>query len=241
MTLWELASDRPELTKQGELVHHRGHSPCPAATMTYLYSLLLITGIYLAVLASPGPNFFILSQMALNQRHRDARYVAFGIGTGSVFWVILSIAGLATLLSQHPWLSSAVRLLGATYLVWYGGRLLWSALHPVPRSTVIDQLQLDGSRLAAFRTGLLTCVTNPKGAAFWTSAFAAIFPAHPPLWFYLVTVVLIGVLSFAWHVGLGMVFGTSRLRGLYLRVERWINGFAGAALVTLGVQRIFSR
>lgn len=38
-----------------------------------------------------------------------------------------------------------------------------------------------------------------------------------------------------------MVFGTSRLRGLYLRVERWINGFAGAALVTLGVQRIFSR
>ncbi|OLS60873.1 LysE family translocator [Pseudomonas putida] len=209
--------------------------------MTYLYSLLLITGIYLAVLASPGPNFFILSQMALSQRRRDARYVAFGIGTGSVFWVIVSIAGLATLLSQHPWLSSAVRLLGASYLVWYGARLLWSAFHPAPRSAAIDQPQLDGSRLAAFRTGLLTCVTNPKGAAFWTSAFAAIFPAHPPLWFYAVTVVLIGVLSFAWHVGLGMVFGTSRLRGLYLRIERWINGVAGGALVLLGVQRIFSR
>ncbi len=209
--------------------------------MTYLYSLLLITGIYLAVLASPGPNFFILSQMALAQRRRDARYVAFGIGTGSVFWVIVSIAGLATLLSQHPWLSSAVRLLGASYLVWYGGRLLWSAFKPAPRSASIEQPQLDGSRLAAFRTGLLTCVTNPKGAAFWTSAFAAIFPSNPPLWFYGVTVVLIGVLSFGWHVALGMVFGTSRLRGLYLRIERWINGCAGGALVALGVQRIFSR
>jgi len=210
-------------------------------TMTYAYSLLLITGIYLAVLASPGPNFFILSQMALSRRQRDARYVALGIGTGSVFWVMVSIAGVATLLAQHPWLSTAVRVLGATYLVWYGARLLWSAWHPAPRTGAIDQPQLDGSRLAAFRTGLLTCVTNPKGAAFWTSAFAAIFPASPPLWFYAVTVVLIGVLSFGWHLGLGMVFGTARLRSLYLRIERWINGFAGGALVALGLQRIFSR
>lgn len=209
--------------------------------MTYAYSLLLISGIYLAVLASPGPNFFILSQMALSRRHRDARYVACGIGTGSVFWVMVSIAGVATLLSQHPWLSTAVRVLGATYLVWYGARLLWSAQHPAQRNGAFDQPQLDGSRLAAFRTGLLTCVTNPKGAAFWTSAFAAIFPANPPLWFYAVTVVLIGVLSFGWHIGLGMVFGTARLRGLYLRIERWINSCAGAALVALGLQRIFNR
>ncbi len=41
--------------------------------MTQLSPLLLIAGVYLAVLASPGPNFFILSQMALDGRQRESR------------------------------------------------------------------------------------------------------------------------------------------------------------------------
>ncbi|WP_271103108.1 LysE family translocator [Pseudomonas tohonis] len=209
--------------------------------MTYAYSLLLISGIYLAVLASPGPNFFILSQMALSQRHRDARHVAYGIATGSVFWVMVSVAGVATLLSRHPWLESGVRLLGAAYLVWYGGRLLWSAIRPSQRRVSVQRPELDGSGVAAFRTGLLTCVTNPKGAAFWTSAFAAIFPVAAPLWFYPVTVLLIGALSLGWHIGLAQVFGSAALRVSYLRIERGINGSAGAALVALGLQRMLAR
>ncbi|HCF7007318.1 TPA: LysE family transporter [Pseudomonas aeruginosa] len=209
--------------------------------MTYAYSLVLITGIYLAVLASPGPNFFILSQMALSHRHRDARYVALGITTGSVFWAIISIAGLGTLLSQHPWLASGVRLAGAVYLIWYGSRLLWSAVNAPPREAAAKPVLVDGSRLAAFRTGLLTNVTNPKGAAFWTSAFAAVFPVVAPFWFYPVTVLLIGLLSLGWHVGITLIFGSSALRNGYLRVERGINGCAGVALMALGLQRVFSR
>lgn len=210
--------------------------------MTYLSSFLLITGIYLAVLASPGPNFFILSQMALYGRHRDARYLAFGIASGSVFWVLVALAGVATLLAQHPWLATGVRLLGAAYLVWYGARLLWSAFSPPPARTGAEQVVVaNGSRLAAFRIGLLTCVTNPKGAAFWTSAFAAVFPASAPLWFYVATVALVGVLSLGWHLGLALMFGTATLRNFYLRIERSVNGVAGGVLVTLGLQRMLSR
>lgn len=58
--------------------------------MTYVSSLLLIAGVYLLVLASPGPNFFILSQMALNGRRKEARYVVLGLTTGSIFWVVLT-------------------------------------------------------------------------------------------------------------------------------------------------------
>jgi threonine/homoserine/homoserine lactone efflux protein len=210
--------------------------------MAYLSSFLLIIGIYLAVLASPGPNFFILSQMALDGRHRDARYLAFGIASGSVFWVLVALAGVATLLAQHPWLSTGVRLMGAAYLVWYGARLLWSAFSPPPRRRVNEQqVVANGSRFAAFRIGLLTCVTNPKGAAFWTSAFAAIFPASAPLWFYVATVVLVGAMSLGWHVAMAYMFGTNTLRNFYLRIERGVNGVAGGVLVMLGLQRMLSR
>jgi threonine/homoserine/homoserine lactone efflux protein len=210
--------------------------------MTYLASLLLISGIYLAVLASPGPNFFILSQMAMEGRRREARYVVLGLTTGSIFWVLVALAGVATLLAQHPWLASALRVVGASYLIWYGAKLLWSAISPAPARTVNEQQDLGiENRWAAYRTGLLTGVTNPKGAAFWTSAFAVMFPVSAPLWFYGVTVLLVATLSLAWHLAITQVFGTAALRAFYLRIERGVNGVAGTGLIALGVQRVMSR
>ncbi|MGY4532097.1 threonine efflux protein [Pseudomonas sp. TE3786] len=210
--------------------------------MTYLSLLLLISGIYLAVLASPGPNFFILSQLAMEGRRREARYVVFGLTTGSIFWVLVALAGVATLLAQHPWLASALSLMGAGYLIWYGARLLASAFTPAAKRNVNKQSTVgNGSRLAAYRTGLLTGVTNPKGAAFWTSAFAVVFPVEAPFWFYLVTVALVAALSLTWHLAITQVFGTQALRAFYLRIERGVNGVAGAGLIALGLQRAISR
>ena len=210
--------------------------------MTYVSSLLLIAGVYLLVLASPGPNFFILSQMALNGQRKEARYVVLGLTTGSIFWVVLALAGVATLLAQHPLLADGVRLLGAAYLIWYGARLLWSAIKPAVQ-TADAPMTASGhmAHAVAYRTGLLTGVTNPKGAAFWTSAFAALFPASAPLWFYLATVAMVAGLSLAWHLGITVVFGTQALRNGYRRIERAINGCAGAALIFLGFNRLMAR
>lgn len=115
--------------------------------MPYASSLLLLAAVYLAVLASPGPNFFILSQLSLDGRQRDARWTVMGLVTGSVVWVMLSMAGLSALLGSHPLVASAVRLLGAVYLIWYGPRssglpgpcplarsaATWGLLRPRPR------------------------------------------------------------------------------------------------------------
>ena len=212
--------------------------------MAYALSLLTIAGIYLAVLASPGPNFFILSQMALQGRRQEARAVVYGLTTGSVFWVVLALAGLSTLLAQHPWLATTLRVLGAAYLVWYGVHLLRSAFQPAAATDNAEPSATPAQPLSAgsaYRTGLLTGMTNPKGAAFWTSAFAALFPTQAPLWFYAATVLLVTGLSLGWHLGITLVFGNAAMRRGYLRMERSVNGVAGGALVLLGIQRMVSR
>ncbi|KQP49166.1 LysE family transporter [Pseudorhodoferax sp. Leaf274] len=210
--------------------------------MTYASSLLVLAGIYLAVLASPGPNFFILSQMALQGRRAEARWVVLGLTTGSIVWVLVSLAGLSAVLASHPWAAAAVRLLGAAYLLWYGARLLASAFVPAraPREHA-RPVSGAGSRLAAWRTGLVTGLTNPKGAAFWTSAFATVLPAGAPPWFLAATVALVAVLSLGWHLGITLVFALPALRDRYLRLERVVNGVAGGALVVLGLQRVAGR
>lgn len=211
--------------------------------MQHLAPLLAIAGIYLVVLASPGPNFFILSQLALDGRSREARYVALGVSTGSIFWVAVSLAGLSTLLARYHWLGSAVKLLGAAYLICYGGRLLRGAIarQRAPQSAAPATPMQPGSRLAAYRTGLLTGMTNPKAAAFWTGAFAAIFPLHAPLWMYPVTVSEVLIMSLTWHLGIVALFAAPSLRAAYLRIQRALNGVAGGVLIALGLQRMVGR
>lgn len=211
--------------------------------MPYLSSLLLLAAVYLAVLASPGPNFFILSQLSLEGRHRDARWTVLGLVTGSVLWVVLSIAGLSALLMSHPMVATAVRVLGAAYLVWYGANLLRSAL-PRPDGGLRRGLSVTAATPtagAAYRAGLMTGLTNPKSAVFWTSAFATLLPMAPPAWFQAVVVLMVTLLSLGWHLGITLVFGLPLLRQRYLRLERAINGTAGAALLVLGVQRLAGR
>lgn len=210
--------------------------------MTYISSLLLLAGLYLLILTSPGPNFFILSQLALDGRHREARRVVFGITTGSITWAALALAGLATLVAQHPWLASTVRLLGAIYLVWYGGRLLLAATAPTTVRKVDTPSGSDSDTpRCGYRTGLFTGLTNPKGAAFWTSVFAAAFPAQAPIWLYAATILLIAVMSLGWHLGITLLFASRPLRTAYLRLERFINGMAGGVLVGLGLHRMVAR
>lgn len=211
--------------------------------MSYFSSLVLLAAVYLAVLASPGPNFFILSQLSLEGRQRDARWTVFGLVTGSVLWVVLSIAGLSALLMSHPMVATAVRVLGAACLVWYGANLLRSALHKPDGNSrrSLPVTAASSTTSAVYRAGLMTGLTNPKSAVFWTSAFATLLPQASPAWFQVVVVLMVTLLSLGWHLGITLVFGLPLLRLRYLRLERTINGMAGAALLVLGIQRLAGR
>src|SRR5574343_476146 len=91
-----------------------------------------------------------------------------GLATGSVVWVVLSLAGLSALLASHALVATAARAFGAAYLVWYGSRLLRAALAEAPRRAAAARALGPGvSRAAAYRTGLVTGLTNPKSAVFW--------------------------------------------------------------------------
>jgi threonine/homoserine/homoserine lactone efflux protein len=93
-----------------------------------------------------------------------------------------------------------------------------------------------GAYFRAWRTGMVTCLTNPKSCAFWTSIFATLFPAHPPLWFYGVALAMIGCMSISWYGGLALMFATERTQRGYRRLRRPIDGLCGAVLVGLGAK-----
>jgi threonine efflux protein len=95
--------------------------------------------------------------------------------------------------------------------------------------------------LRACRMGFLTCLTSPKSCVFWTSVFAAMLPARPPLWFFGATLVTVATMSFGWHCSLAFLFADDRTQRGYRRLRRPIDAFCGMALVGLGVKLMADR
>jgi threonine efflux protein len=196
-------------------------------------TLLMIGGVYWIAVASPGPNFLLVSQLALAGRGRLGIHAGIGIAVGSTIWAALAMAGVAALLAHVAWIHTAIRLAGAAYLVWFGIKLLLSARasESAPRRLV----SLPATDLAAFRSGLFTNLTNPKAGAFWTSVFSSIFPAHVPAWLFIATGVMVPCISGSWYITLGLLFGSDRVQQRYLALRRPIDAPCGAILVGLGV------
>ena len=78
------------------------------------------------------------------------------------------------------WLYHTVRIIGAIYLIFVGITLLRSAARR--SSASVPGLALAKGPKGAFRLGLITVLSNPKTAAFFTSLFAVTMPPGAPFW-----------------------------------------------------------
>ena len=207
--------------------------------MSGFSTLLMIAGVYWIAVASPGPNFLLVSQLALAGRARLGIQAGFGIAAGGCVWAILAMAGVAALLAHVAFVHTAIRLAGAAYLIWFGIRLLLSARAPAdaPRRLV----SIPSTGWGAFRSGLVTNLTNPKAGAFWTSIFSSIFPAHAPAWLFVATAAMVPCISGGWYIGLSLMFGSDRVQRRYLALRRPIDAVCGVILVGLGGSLAASR
>ncbi|WP_133649852.1 LysE family translocator [Paraburkholderia flava] len=205
----------------------------------YLPILLQIAVVYLVAAISPGPNFFMITQLSLAGRRGLGTASALGVGTASTIWASLAMLGLAAVLQKIDWLYNGIRIAGALYLIYFGIKLLRASTRRGEAVPVVDAPPPDatpGAYFRAWRSGLLTCLTNPKSCAFWTSVFATMFPTNPPLWFYGVVLAMIGTMSAGWYGGVALMFATERTQRGYRRLRRPIDGVCGAVLVGLGAK-----
>ncbi len=207
--------------------------------MNALSTLLLIAGVYWIAVASPGPNFLLVSQLALSGRGRLGIHAGLGIAVGSSIWAVLAMGGVAAVLAHVAWIHTAIRLAGAAYLVWFGIRLILSARAPAGAPKQLVSVPSTG--WGAFRSGLLTNLTNPKAGAFWTSVFGSIFPAHAPAWLFAATGIMVPCISGGWYVMLSLLFGSDQVQRRYLALRRPIDAVCGVILLGLGASLAASR
>ncbi|MER7173656.1 LysE family translocator [Streptomyces mesophilus] len=200
--------------------------------MTELIAVAVITA--LAVI-SPGADFAMIVRNSYLHGRTTGLLGATGVAAGVLVHVTYTMLGVGLLIASSTALFTAIKLIGAAYLVYVGIKTFRSK--PVEldleRTTAL-------SPFGALRAGFLTNVLNPKTTLFVVSTFTQVVQPGTPV----VQQVGYGLfMSFAhlvWFGAVALFFSHSRLRAVMLRGQRALNKVIGSVLAGLGISLAFA-
>ena len=205
------------------------------------FALFFAAALMLA--ATPGPGIFYVAARTLSGGRSEGMASSFGNGLGGMVHVLAGSLGLSAVVLTSAELFTALKFVGAAYLVWMGIRAFLSArrdaLTALSGGTPPPPL---GPR-RAFREGVMVEALNPKTAVFFL-AFIPQFVAldgNVALQF-----VVLGSVSVALNTLADVVvaFAAGRIRekaAARPNLIRRMREGSGAAMVLLGLGLAFAR
>lgn len=179
----------------------------------------------------PGPDVAVVTRTALSQGRAAALRTSFGIVSGLFVWGVLAVAGLAALLAASATAYTWLKVIGAAYLIGLGLLTLWrSRRTPAP-----DLSRVRSTR--PFLTGLLSNVTNPKIAVFYTSLLPGLVPSGAPQALgMLLLVVVHAVMGVVWLGFYASVIVRAAGTLQRPRVRQALDRVTGTVLIGFGVR-----
>ncbi|RCG31052.1 leucine efflux protein LeuE [Sphaerisporangium album] len=137
-----------------------------------------VVGAFLIVLI-PGPNSLYVLSTGAQRGVRTGYRAAAGVFTGDTVLMVLSAAGVASLLQSTPPLFNVVKYAGAGYLAWIGIGMIRSAVRSWRGRTGRDEAPAPVPDLAdPFRKALTISLLNPKAILFFISFFVQFVDPH---------------------------------------------------------------
>ncbi|EOI5729801.1 threonine export protein RhtC [Cronobacter malonaticus] len=196
--------------------------------------------VHLVALASPGPDFFFVSQTAASRSRKEALMGVLGITAGVMVWSGVALLGLHLILEKMAWLHNIIVVGGGLYLCWMGYQMLRGALKKSAPTGETPPVEL-AARGRSFLKGMLTNLANPKAVIYFGSVFSLFVGDSVGTSARWGIFVLIALETFAWFALVASVFALPKMRRGYQRLAKWIDGTAGALFTGFGIHLIISR
>lgn len=215
-----------------------------ATAMTDLTHFTLFFAAALLLAITPGPGIFYVAARTLAGGRSEGIASSIGTGFGGMVHVVAGALGVSAIVLASAELFTALKLIGAAYLVWLGIRTILAARRD-------GHSVLEGGAAAppvgprrAFREGVMVEALNPKTAAF----FLAFVPQFVDLSAGSVALqfVVLGFLSVTLNTlaDVAVAFAAGRIRqGAAARpalISR-LRQSSGGAMIALGVGLALAR
>jgi threonine/homoserine/homoserine lactone efflux protein len=191
--------------------------------MTHIGAFFAVAAL---VTVTPGPDTALTLRNALLGGGRGAAATALGVACGQAVWTIAASAGVSALLAASEPAFLALRIAGGAYLAWLGLHSLWHAWRGSP-----EVRRTGGRPSRAFRQGLLSNLSNPKMAVFFTSLLPQFGSSFGAL---LLLGIVFACMTLVWLTAYGIAAAKAGNVLLRPRVRRLLDAVSGVVLLALG-------
>lgn len=182
----------------------------------------------------PGPATLLTVARATSSGTKVGIATGAGIAAGDVIHTFMAIIGISAIIAASALLFSAIKYLGAAYLLYLGIRAI---LEKAPANLAAGALPISAGR--AFRQAILAELLNPKTALF----FLAFLPqfVHPGNGSVMLQLTILGIIFVLLGLVSTVVFAVSAgTLGGFLRrnpaVLKWQGKVVGGIFCALGVR-----
>ncbi|XVX20008.1 LysE family translocator [Actinomycetota bacterium] len=211
--------------------------------MTLTSALLSFAVVAGLMTITPGLDTALVLRSAINHGRRVGFATALGVGAGVLVWAVAAAVGVSALLTASELAFTALKVSGAAYMLWLGGRMLWRAVRGSGHAT--DPLDEDAAHQPAdtarawpaFRAGLLTNLLNPKIGAFYVALLPQFLPEGHS---HLLVGVLLGLVhnleGLVWFAAIILAAGAVRAWLARPTVQRVVDGLTGSVIIGFGLR-----
>jgi len=198
-------------------------------------NIFSVLSVFTLAIVSPGPNFIMVVNTALSDSRRAGLYTALGVATGSGLFALAGMLGLILAINSLPYFAIFAPLVGGVYLVWLGYKMIRSKRRDPSSLVSVPAVATDILHpVAAYRTGLLTNLANPKAWAFYLSLFTLVMIPETPFWAKVLLNLFMFIISFVWYAIVALLITDIRIRPQFLRVQHLVQALLGFLLIGLG-------
>lgn len=145
--------------------------------MVHPYAVAGFLVALLPLIATPGASLALLVQHVTDSGRRQALPVVLGTVTGLYIHAALAVAGLSALVMRSSVAFTAVKVVGAVYLIGLG---LWTWRGAGANAPAPARRRLPKGADSVFTQALLANVLNPKAAAIYLTLVPQFIAPHQP-------------------------------------------------------------
>jgi threonine/homoserine/homoserine lactone efflux protein len=189
------------------------------------------------LLVIPGPTILLVVSYALGQGWRTALPMAVGVALGDFTAMTLSMLGIGALLAASAMVFTALKWIGAAYLIYLGIKLFRAggSLDAEPRTDRVSAVRM-------MAHAWLVTALNPKSITFFVAFLPQFLDRHADFWTQmLIFETTFLVLAFANAFGYALVAARARRLVGNPRAIRIFNRTGGTLLVGAGIATVAVR
>lgn len=156
--------------------------------------LLLFIPTFFIVSITPGMCMTLAMTLGMTIGIKKTAWMMLGELLGVAIVAISAVVGISTVMLQYPYVFSALKLIGAGYLVYIGINM-WRSKGKLAISETDLSDSKKYSKSSLFNQGFITAIANPKGWAFMISLLPPFINAQYPMFAQLSILIAIILIS----------------------------------------------